>query len=262
MLQVHVGLANLETCEIRCEANVPQSVGILRYRMGSMCWHSASWPGLLALFGSENKAYAKEALVRLREEFKVYKAASELSRASTFIGRIVQKSPFSIAVMAHLGELVQGEALGEDMLLQALKEFAWYVFIGWGQTKVVEDLFQRLRNREERDVTNNVITPSRQYGIARDEEVLTLHGRAEISTEGEEMSRTGIDKSVYNVRGHEPVIDTMSLVSKATWPTMSAQSQQGIVAEAVLLKHCWNNNCFELADGAWRCLFLQGGTVV
>eukprot|EP00974_Lingulodinium_polyedra_P112102 10845117-Lingulodinium_polyedra.AAC.1 len=60
----------------------------------------------------------------------------------------------------------------------------------------------------------------------------------------------------------KPVIQASSILEKASWPTLNAQSSQGFAAERSLLRVCLEKKCWHLAPSCWRCAFIQQGTVV
>eukprot|EP00974_Lingulodinium_polyedra_P113186 10956029-Lingulodinium_polyedra.AAC.1 len=66
-------------------------------------------------------------------------------------------------------------------MLSILHDLALAVFTGWGQTKVVEDAFQRMRDREERDVKNRKLMLTKRWSHLRDEAVIRPHARTEIT---------------------------------------------------------------------------------
>ena len=73
-------------------------------------------------------------------------------------------------------------ALPKADVLQTLHGFSKDIFRSFGQTKVIEDLSQRLRIWAARATTNRRMTLRQQWAVARDEEVMDLHLRKEVDT--------------------------------------------------------------------------------
>ena len=97
------------------------------------------------------------------------------------------------------------------------------VFSGWGQTKVMEDLLQKLRNRESVDVSNQHISCVHQYAAMRDMDCIANHKRKEMDTSPGDIGTKQPPKSTFNAQNHLPNIEPLPLVQKATWPTLTPQ---------------------------------------
>eukprot|EP00974_Lingulodinium_polyedra_P024271 2350727-Lingulodinium_polyedra.AAC.1 len=64
--------------------------------------------------------------------------------------------------MADLGKaVVEAVAQGHGPLLDRLHSFSSNVFSGWGQTKIIEDGLQQLRDGETRATTNKRLQAAR-----------------------------------------------------------------------------------------------------
>ena len=60
------------------------AVSILYERGASMSWHSASWPGLLALFCSDNEVVIEKAVDLLEEDVECLKQCKEKETGNLF----------------------------------------------------------------------------------------------------------------------------------------------------------------------------------
>eukprot|EP00974_Lingulodinium_polyedra_P058038 5588875-Lingulodinium_polyedra.AAC.1 len=117
-----------------------------------MAWHSSSWPGMLALFASEDVAVQRRALQELEQDWRAFERARSLAPASPFLLKLVRKSCFSTTVMSEVAEACfSGAEKPEVEVLRDMQGLSRSIFTGWGQTKVVEDAFNRMRDRESRD---------------------------------------------------------------------------------------------------------------
>ena len=98
---------------------------------------------------------------------------------------------------------------------------------GWGQSKVIEDSLQRLRDAEQRGVTNRRRELTRQWGLLCGRTIVKLHGRTAIKPrESPTLSREVIGKDMFNFKSQTPSLDGDSITTKASWPSLTAQSSQ------------------------------------
>ena len=236
------------------------AVALLRTRGGSMMWHSGRWPGLLALFASENVSDRIRALQNLKDSWAAFADARDKAKVSTFLGKVTMKSPFATTVMSEAAAVATDDSLGEDEVLRRLDALAKSIFTGWGQTKVVEDGIRELRDVEQRGTTNKKVAAIRQLGILRDRKVIALHKREEFEpTTPAVTPKATTPWSTFTAKGTEPTIEIDSLTGAASWPTLSAQTYQVIAAEMALVARAHATDGWEDASGCWKCLFVPTG---
>ena len=112
-------------------------------RISSMLHHSRGLPRYLTLLASPDSDIFRKALQTLVRDYYIYNIALEKAKASTFIAQLVKTSPFQarfvreIAIMATL----QHPRISPSDRKERLQQYLYYVFTGWGQTNVVEDMF-------------------------------------------------------------------------------------------------------------------------
>eukprot|EP00974_Lingulodinium_polyedra_P092425 8954768-Lingulodinium_polyedra.AAC.1 len=231
-----------------------------------MSWHWGSWPGLLARFASDNLQAKREALQLLRADWQAFVAARELQEAAPFLATLVRKSPFSTVLLKEIAaECCQEPFPPEAEVLETLQKVCTTIYRGWGQTKIVEDGFQAIRDREDRDVRNKRVSLITQWSYLRDEGVIAKHQREEFTpaerpTGPEETKKVPL--SNFEGKRRTPTIDGSSILRKADWPTLTAQTSQGVAAEMALLRWCHKQDCMELASSCWKCNFIPAGTVI
>ena len=238
------------------------TLGILKFRVGSMSWH-VSWPGLLVRFGSEVRSGQEDALEVLRRDDDCFQHAQDLVGASPFLGKMCQRSPFKTRLMSEVCEWAFGAAENtEAEVLAELHALARKLFFGWGHTKIIEDGLKTLRDREERDVTNRKVSRARQWGVLRDDGTISSHKRVEINDDDHERASDVLPASCFSCRDVEPTIDALSMVRKATWPTMSAQTSQVLASERALFQKLEEDDQWDMAPYCWKCMFVPSGTVL
>ena len=132
------------------------AMNLAKFRCSSIAGHCQFWPGLLALFASPAESDHLNGLLRLRTDWRAYKAARDKAPANPFLGKLRRKSPFDTTPMSEIGEAVDVGLADQDVLGEVCP-VALAIFRGWGQTKVLEDCVNKLRDREERDVKNRKV---------------------------------------------------------------------------------------------------------
>eukprot|EP00974_Lingulodinium_polyedra_P070010 6774210-Lingulodinium_polyedra.AAC.1 len=55
--------------------------------------------------------------------------------------------------------------MGEQEVLEELKKVSSQIFQGWGQSKVIEDSLNRLRDRETRDTKQKTLQVRKQLAL-------------------------------------------------------------------------------------------------
>eukprot|EP00974_Lingulodinium_polyedra_P130944 11215788-Lingulodinium_polyedra.AAC.1 len=144
-------------------------VALLRQRAAAMSWHASTWPGLLALCGSADPVDQDAGLARLRADFAAFTAAKALAPTSTFLGKVCAKSAFATRLVSEAAALAcSSPGTSDEEAKGGLYQLSCLVFQGWGQTKVVEDGFQRARDVEERTTRNKLLASKRQWATMKD----------------------------------------------------------------------------------------------
>eukprot|EP00974_Lingulodinium_polyedra_P002648 248543-Lingulodinium_polyedra.AAC.1 len=147
-------------------------LALVHKRASSMLWHSGSWPGLLALLQSQSKADRVGCLQTLLQDFQVWLECQDYGNSDNFLKSLAKNSPFATTWMNELGKLVAGSPnlAEDDQLLEDTQKATALVWMGWGQTKVVEDAFQCLRSREDSDSRHKVLKILKQWDVLRSRE--------------------------------------------------------------------------------------------
>eukprot|EP00974_Lingulodinium_polyedra_P056044 5389868-Lingulodinium_polyedra.AAC.1 len=116
---------------------------------------------------SSRQSQHQQFLQQLQVDFAAYQEACKRAPGDRFWERLVQMSPFSTCFMYEVACAAVAPALRSNQaLVTDLHQLASAIFGSFGQTKVVEDVFQRLRRREETDTTCKNLEPSRAWAIA------------------------------------------------------------------------------------------------
>ena len=125
------------------------------HRTGSMMWHFASWLRLLALCASDDLDDVFLCIRRMREHYRAFINASAKMGNMFFLKKVVMASPFSSLIVSEIADFICGpDFLPNDWKLKRFRDYARSLCSSWGQTKVVEDNFKKMRDREATDTRN------------------------------------------------------------------------------------------------------------
>lgn len=131
----------------------------LKHRAQSMVWHSEAAPGLFAGLLHQTAGCRAAALAKIKELWDVFSAAEGASTPA--VKKAVLRSPFNTPVVREVclalkaADFKSVHPYVADLLLD--------IFGGWGQSKVIEDAFQRLRDKETRGAPSNNIRAARRW---------------------------------------------------------------------------------------------------
>lgn len=134
------------------------------------------------------------------------------------------------------------------------------VFSSLCTSKPCEDLFRVLREREERDTNNHVISLSRQLSVAQEAGILELHGRTVVSVPERWKGTEKVPSAVfYPSSEHLSLPDTIT--GPLLWKSLSAEAYPTLAAQAELLRVLYRSGEWDLAQQTWLCSFLPTGVV-
>lgn len=99
-------------------------------------------------------------------------------KSSGLIMSATRNSPFRTTLMWEVAQIAFSPVSQNKSQIKAvLKKLARTIFSGLLDTKVIEDLFKVLRDRETRDSSDKVLRLQRQSGIAEECTILEQHGQ-------------------------------------------------------------------------------------
>jgi hypothetical protein len=122
---------------------------------------------------------------------------------------------------------------------------------------------KQLRDVEDRSVTNGRLERVRQWALLRDTNALGLHRRPELDPQvPPEPVKPHLPHSLFSCFDQKLTLQCESFWAPATWPTLTAQTYQPLAPENVIMHECALTHSWELADRAWRSVFVQAGSVL
>ena len=162
------------------------------------------------------------ALARLRRDYLIFTIAVEKAKASTSIAKFIKSSPFQtrlvreIALMATL----QHPGITPSDRRHNIQQYTYYIFMGWGQTKIVEDNFKNCRYVETQGILNKTRTCAVYYAAMSKMKTIALHNRTEISIDEDVPVAKGKPAEMFHCKSHTPSLTNASdITGRASWAT-------------------------------------------
>ena len=238
---------------------------IVFHRVGSMLYHSRALPGYLALLSSTTDNTYDLGRDRLKRDYAVYLEALDKAEASTYIQKLLKSSPFTTRLVREVALMVTSDLpdLCPNERRHKIQKYVYYIFSGWGQTKVVEDNFKVCRYVETQGQLNNTRTIQSYYTAMAKSDTIGLHKRQEIREAEDEPLASDKPSQTFYCKHHQPSVpDTEAITGKATWSTFSPQSSKTIQADLMLLDYISANKAWASADKCNQCEFFQRRSII
>lgn len=237
----------------------------IKQRLGSLSWHTDCWPGKLALACSPKPEERHLCLTELKADHKAFLAAKDRSKGDSFLQKLVSYSPFQTAVVRELAEHVSSGVSGTDSEEEAwLSKQGLEVFGGLGNTKLVEDLFQKIRGHEMQGCPSKVLKLGRMYALAVGSDVLASHNRKEVpplKAAAAGKKPTVSAKDAMFPQRHQLQVDYSSLVGRRNWPSLAPKYVPVQSAMRSLLRECDSTGSWAAAENCWQSVLVPLGTV-
>jgi hypothetical protein len=202
-------------------------------------------------------------LLTLWEDFCVFLGVKEVALGSTFWLRCAESSPFQTTLMMDVVLLAFTPSTRSiESIVSTLVSFCTKLFSGFGQTKVVEDMFGHLRRREQKDTMNGAFAFSRIWKCAIGSGVLGHHG-----SQGVEPTFVGARHDAplahyFESKTHTPSVDMEQITGKATWPTFNAQTGLVLAAMRTVSQRCFAEDSWGQGSKTWKCSLMGQCSIV
>ena len=236
------------------------------HRITSMLWHSCTLPGYLVLLTSESYTVFWDAAKRIQDDYRIYLDVLETHcHKSTFINKLIRDSPFKLKIVSEIAHMLTWPVVGlsEFDIRASVTKLATWIFSGWGQTKVCEDLFKTMRERESMDSLNGVRCIEAYYAAMPAMGTIPLHKRREIQFTEDEPEEEVTARQCFASDAHTPSLtDAHRITDKATWPTYTPQSSKTIHTHQELLRHGDKHDSWHELSKCWQCALLPTRTII
>ena len=234
-------------------------------RISSMLFHSRALPGYLALLSSSDDKIYDMGMKKFLRDWAAYQVGLTKAKASTFIAKLVKTSPFQMRLVREIALMATAviPGLDENDRRHKIQKLLYYVFKGWGQTKVVEDNFKNCRYVETQGILNKTRTCSAYYGAMSQMGTIALHKRKEISIDEDTPVAKGKPAEIFHCEKHKPSLPNAGdITGRSSWQTFSPQSSKIIQADMWVLGHCNETHLWALAEKCDQCDFFQRRTII
>lgn len=139
--------------------------------------YSCSFLGILAGLLHDDESKKKHALEPFAEHFHAFEAAQRCSTAA--MRQVLESHPLSSLPVRFARKMLAAEDYKTANC--QLLDIARGIFEGVGNTKLIEDGFQKLRDHESRDSTNKVQRRMQSWENLVAHQLWATHGRTEVA---------------------------------------------------------------------------------
>ena len=223
-------------------------VCLLAERTSSMMLHIDHYPLSLAGLLSESADLRAHALDRFRADWDAFAKMKTLGMPE--LEKLIADSPMSTRVMQDFACLmrVPGDGLA---LLQARVKLA---FETWGQENIVENSFQRLRDRETRDASSKTMKGWKAWEVLQHSGLMESFGRPQVQiTSTADVPADMDNESLFTRIEKSPTHDELNeVVKKQDWSTWNAQSLKNGPADIALVRQMHTLDNWALVADAWH----------
>eukprot|EP00974_Lingulodinium_polyedra_P067638 6550113-Lingulodinium_polyedra.AAC.1 len=187
----------------------------------------AYYPGLFCCLVSGSPVQEANALARMGEDWAAWQKAEEVAVRSAWWKRQGARSCMMVPVVKVLFE--HAAAHGFRAVTPAMRAIIQRGFGGFGQTKVIEDLFGVARDRETRQSKHKQMGPQLLWHTLQQSHTLDANHKFQDSALAPELAEqgAGLPPTLHHPDKVSPAalsLEAKSLRNKATWPTFDAQS--------------------------------------
>lgn len=205
----------------------------------------------------------QSALDRLRRLHDAFERAQQVQVAG--VQALVRASPLPGTTM--LWAFAFAKACSWGSVSPQLDDMCRNLFSGFGQSKLVEDCMQRLRDHEHRDAPARLMEEFRAWQIPVDSNLLNEHGFRELVAHGNAATPDGFScdrlfQPVHGSNGDRDSCNLRAILSQQTWVTWNSKTIRNTFGQTELLLYLHANNCWEEASAAWHAWLLPEGHLI
>ena len=242
---------------------------LIKTRSSSLCTYTSSFPGLLAGLVHDEEAKRKESAVLFARHCRAWESALESTVPK--VKELLSRHPLASTPMQFAMKFFKaGKYETVTAQLRSLLDALWGSV---GQTKLVEDAIQKLRDHESRDSTNKTMCHMSSWEHLVTHELLKVHHRREVEivTASPAPSNFGgalfvpVAKSGQGEHDQgidDTKLDLQRIMGSADWVSFNAQSSMQRVGESHLLLELHRTGKWHMATRAWQSELLPESFLV
>lgn len=231
--------------------------------------YSCSFPGIRAGLLHNDEAKSQRALQTFAGHVRAFEAAQRCSTEG--MKQLLARHPLSSLPMRFAAKMLAAEDYrsANCQLLGLVRG----IFEGVGNTKLIEDGFQKLRDHETRDSTNKVQRRMASWENLVAYRLWNVHDRQELAPTTTGQPPTSFGPSLFvpvaGTKGDEysaglsPQLDLNRVMGSVDWATFDAQTQMERLGEPQqLLAMHRRGNAWDMCGVAWKSALLPEGQLV
>jgi hypothetical protein len=242
------------------------AISLVAARFKTVIQYTMGLPQMFAVFAGSNIAAQRKVLATVRECFEAYlEACSNPACTTSWWKHALERSVFRMPICRTLVSICI-ESGWEPC--DALSRFSLEVWSSIGQSKVIEDAFQRERRAETHDTENKLMTKSEAWMLPIGRQVLSkVHSFEEVKVRHAlaQHDVTKLPLGVFKPSQKKVSMDMSDLTSekpKAAWPTWSADNLPQQVADTQILVWARLGNRWGSAHLTWHSQLMKEGMVM
>lgn len=224
---------------------------------------------MLAGLLHEDAAKRQDSLKLIELHVSAYDTASSCTLES--MQQLLSRHPLSSLPMKFAAKFLKAAKF--QTATPQLVDLCNGLFSGVGQTKLVEDAFQKLRDHETRDSAHKMLGRMQAWEDLVQHKLWAVHGREEVSGATAAATPANFGNSLFVLVAkagegefEQPIDDSLQLsriMGSVDWVTFDAQSQmERVGAVQHLLSMHVGGKQWHLCDGAWKCSLVPEGHLV
>jgi hypothetical protein len=239
------------------------SLTVIRHRLRStVIWHMFAYPGKFASLLSADVQVVAGTLTTMKADWAAWQELQQLT--TPFHKRLKQRSLFRWTFVAETFQLAEQEGW---QLTGKLKEQVKRSLHHFGQTKLVEDANQKLRDRE-RDNASQKLSDVSIWKRPTDDAVLSkVHGFVEVdpaTCPEPERAKCHLPASMFQPSAKKSSMDAKDLpgFGPPSWVAPCPATLAHIAAEVECLSYGHRHGCMQNLGVSWQTCFARPGTVM
>lgn len=237
---------------------------LIRSRATSMLRHVLGMPESLAGLLHSEPTKKDISLKKFQQLTAAYRAAS--ARPEAEVVAILARSQLGTTVLQWAMKFA--EATSWASVSPQLQELLDTIFLSIGQTIILENDNKELRDKEQRGSTSKSYGKFDKWSRPVDQCLLEKFSRKEVQISTcapvpPSFDNGEVFQPFHGTAGAEKdSVDMIGLTGKSDWVTYNTVSVLDIYAEAALLLHGYENQCWDKLGGSWRSFFVPEGQVI
>lgn len=233
---------------------------VVKCHVGLRLQYTSGCPLFLAGLLHPDAGLREQSMDLLKRLVESHRAAEK--KASPTIQKILRGSPLLCTTMRFAAKFAEADKWGSPG--PQLTDLVRALFKGFGQTKVIEDSVQTLRDRETRDGPAKNIAYFTQWEGLVHRKVLKAHGFNELQPEGGASVSPGftVDRLFRPAHGNSSDGDSLELrkiLGPQNWVTYNSVTIKQTWAAMQLIMHLSSKGDWSKADWAWYAGLLPEG---